>query len=107
MIYFDYAANTPVCEEVLQTFCTVSQDYIANPNSPYPLGLAAKERLVLRAEHPLPPGLRADQRPPRGGLHSAHQPEPPDHTGRNHRTLNGFRQLLSSICKIEGQYGKI
>ena len=50
MIYFDYAANTPVCEEVLQTFCTVSRDYIANPNSPHPLGLAAKERLNQATE---------------------------------------------------------
>ena len=45
MIYLDYAANTPVCEEVLQTFCEVSRDYIANPNSPHPAGLAAKARL--------------------------------------------------------------
>lgn len=45
MIYLDYAANTPVCEEALQTFCQVSREYIANPNSPHAMGLAAKERL--------------------------------------------------------------
>ncbi|MBW7572300.1 cysteine desulfurase family protein [Caproiciproducens faecalis] len=50
MIYLDYAANTPVCEEALQTFCAVSRDYIANPNSPHPLGLAAKERLDAATE---------------------------------------------------------
>jgi len=42
MIYLDYAANTPVNEEVLQTFCEASRDYIANPNSPHPLGKLAK-----------------------------------------------------------------
>ena len=45
MIYLDYAANTPVNEEVLATFCEVSRQYIANPNSPHPLGLLAKDRL--------------------------------------------------------------
>lgn len=45
MIYFDYAANTPPCAEALQTFCDVSRDFIANPNSSHPLGLAAKARL--------------------------------------------------------------
>jgi len=45
MIYLDYAANTPVCEEVLQTFCEVSREYIANPNSPYTLGIQSNERL--------------------------------------------------------------
>ena len=46
MVYLDYAANTPVNEEVLQTFCDVSTAYIANPNSSHALGRAAKERLV-------------------------------------------------------------
>lgn len=45
MIYFDYAANTPPCAEVLRTFCDVSRDYIANPNSTHPMGTAAKARL--------------------------------------------------------------
>lgn len=45
MVYLDYAANTPVNEEVLKTFCDVSMSYIANPNSSHPLGRAAKARL--------------------------------------------------------------
>lgn len=45
MIYLDYAANTPVNEKVLQTFCEVSRQYIANPNSSHDLGRAAKTRL--------------------------------------------------------------
>ena len=46
MIYLDYAANTPVAEEVLDVFCQTTKEYIANPNSPYELGLAAKKRLM-------------------------------------------------------------
>lgn len=42
MIYLDYTANTPVNEAVLQTFCEISREYIANPNSPYPQGRLAK-----------------------------------------------------------------
>ncbi len=45
MIYLDYAANTPVCEEALRTFSDVAREYIANPSSPHPAGAAAKERL--------------------------------------------------------------
>jgi len=45
MIYLDYAANTPVDDIVLQTFCEVSKEYIANPNSNYPLGAKANNRL--------------------------------------------------------------
>ncbi len=45
MIYLDYAANTPVDEEVLKTFCGVSASYIANPNSGHAAGRAAKERM--------------------------------------------------------------
>lgn len=44
MVYLDYAANTPVNEEVLKTFCEVSASYIANPNSAHQLGRAAKDR---------------------------------------------------------------
>ena len=43
MIYLDYAANTPVDEEVLETFNYVTKNYIANPNSSHPLGIKAKE----------------------------------------------------------------
>lgn len=45
MIYLDYAANTPVHEEVLKAFCDISREYIANPNSTHLLGRQAKERL--------------------------------------------------------------
>ena len=45
MIYLDYAANTPVREEVLETFAQTSRKYIANPNSSHRLGLQAKMRL--------------------------------------------------------------
>ncbi len=45
MIYLDYAANTPVCEEVLKIFAEVSRDYTANPNSPHTLGMRAKNKL--------------------------------------------------------------
>lgn len=43
MIYLDYAANTPVDDEVLQIFNEVTKKYIANPNSNHPLGKLAKE----------------------------------------------------------------
>ena len=45
MIYLDYAANTPVDEEVLNTFVDATKKYIANPNSSHPLGVEAKERI--------------------------------------------------------------
>lgn len=45
MIYLDYAANTPTDEAVLQAFCDAVRSFPGNPNSPHPLGLAAKERL--------------------------------------------------------------
>ncbi|MEG0013436.1 MAG: cysteine desulfurase family protein [Cellulosilyticaceae bacterium] len=47
MIYLDYAANTPVDEEVLRTFCDISAAYLANPNSSHQLGQDAKARLDL------------------------------------------------------------
>lgn len=42
MIYLDYAADTPVCEEVLQTFEKANRGYFANPNSSHALGRKAK-----------------------------------------------------------------
>jgi cysteine desulfurase len=45
MIYLDYAANTPVDEEVLNTFNNATRKYIANPNSSHPLGKLAKEAI--------------------------------------------------------------
>lgn len=45
MVYLDYAANTPVDKEVLESFLHVSQKYIANPNSTHKLGKEARECL--------------------------------------------------------------
>ena len=45
MIYLDYAANTPVHEDVLKTFANISTEYIANPNASHALGKEAKIRL--------------------------------------------------------------
>ena len=50
MIYLDYAANTPVDEEVLNTFNEVTKKYIANPNSSHPLGLEAKNKIDESSE---------------------------------------------------------
>lgn len=53
MIYLDYAANTPVREEVLTTFCEVSRAYSANPNSHHTLGRQAGEKLTACTRHML------------------------------------------------------
>lgn len=45
MIYLDYAANTPVDEEVLKSYDRASIDYIANPNSSHKLGKLAQEKI--------------------------------------------------------------
>ena len=45
MIYLDYAANTPVDEQVLETYVEATRKYIANPNSSHPLGIEAKEKI--------------------------------------------------------------
>ena len=45
MIYLDYAANTPVDDEVLFTFMEATRKYIANPNSNHPLGKIAREEI--------------------------------------------------------------
>ncbi len=45
MIYLDYAANTPADEQVIDTFCEVSKNFIANPNSTHYLGELAAKRL--------------------------------------------------------------
>jgi len=45
MIYLDYAANTPVDEEVLAAFCEAARGCIANPNSPHGPGVQARAAL--------------------------------------------------------------
>ena len=50
MIYLDNAANTPVAPEVLDAYADTVRNYIANPNSTHPLGMAAKERMKAEME---------------------------------------------------------
>jgi len=45
MIYLDYAANSPVDEEVLDLFYDITKRYYANPNSIHKLGLEAKKMI--------------------------------------------------------------
>ncbi len=45
MVYFDYASNTPVDEEVLDKFYETSKKYYANPNSNHKLGKDAKKKI--------------------------------------------------------------
>ncbi|CDM68520.1 cysteine desulfurase [Clostridium bornimense] len=51
MIYLDYAANTPVDEEVLQVFCEASKAYLGNPNSSHKLGRDAKGAIDAATEN--------------------------------------------------------
>ncbi len=46
MIYLDYAANTPVDKQVLDTFYKVSVNYFGNPNSPHALGDMARDKML-------------------------------------------------------------
>lgn len=45
MVYLDYAANSPVDEEVLDLFYDITKRYYANPNSIYKLGLETKKMI--------------------------------------------------------------
>lgn len=45
MIYLDYAANSPVSKEVLDTFYDISYRYLGNPNSSHKLGIESKKLL--------------------------------------------------------------
>ncbi len=47
MIYLDYAANTPVDDEVLSVFIDSTKKYIANPNSNHALGIQANEQINI------------------------------------------------------------
>ena len=44
-IYLDYAANTPVDKEVLDTFCDTTLKHFANPTSTHPLGKIVNEKI--------------------------------------------------------------
>lgn len=43
MIYLDYAASTPVDNEVLDLYVKISKEYYANPNSSHELGVKCNE----------------------------------------------------------------
>lgn len=45
MLYFDYAANTPVCEEVLSVFIEETKTYYGNGNSHHTCGREANRRM--------------------------------------------------------------
>lgn len=51
MIYLDYAANSPVREEVLDEFYKVTKKYMANPNSNHKLGLDVKNMIDESTSH--------------------------------------------------------
>ncbi len=51
MIYLDYAANTPVDNEVLKSFCEVAIDLPGNPNSQHSAGRAAKDKMLQITEN--------------------------------------------------------
>lgn len=50
MVYLDYAANTPVDKEVMDTFTRVSFEYMGNPNSSHSLGDKARARMEESAK---------------------------------------------------------
>ncbi|PHV71544.1 aminotransferase V [Sporanaerobium hydrogeniformans] len=50
MIYLDYAANTPVHQEVLELFYNTNKEYIANPNATHLLGREAKSYMDALTE---------------------------------------------------------
>lgn len=44
-LYLDYAANTPVDEEVLKTFNNATLKYFANPNATHDLGVEVNYKI--------------------------------------------------------------
>ena len=45
-LYLDYAANTPVDEEVLKTFNNATLKYFANPNATHGLCVEVNEKII-------------------------------------------------------------
>ena len=45
MIYLDYAANTPIEKEVLDTYYQATMKYFANPNATHGLGVEVNEKI--------------------------------------------------------------
>lgn len=60
MLYFDYAANCPVDEDVLELFYQTTKKYYANPNATHALGVEVKNKIddatsrIAKALHVLP-----------------------------------------------------
>jgi len=50
MIYLDYAADTPVNHEVLDSFCNISKKYYGNPNAKHRIGAQAKKIIAESTE---------------------------------------------------------
>ena len=59
MIYLDYAASTPVDEDVLNNFIKVTKEEYANPNSSHDLGKHAK-KLIDEATNKIAKLLRVE-----------------------------------------------
>ena len=51
MIYLNYAANTPIEKEVLDTYYQATMKYFANPNANHTLGSQAKEVIDQTTKH--------------------------------------------------------
>lgn len=51
MVYLDYAANTPIEKEVLDTYYQATMKYFANPNANHTLGSQAKEVIDQTTKH--------------------------------------------------------
>ncbi len=49
--YLDYAANTPIEKEVLDTYYQATMKYFANPNANHTLGSQAKEVIDQTTKH--------------------------------------------------------
>ena len=50
MVYLDYSATTPVCEDVIDTYSKVCREFIGNPNSLHKLGVDAKRLIDASTE---------------------------------------------------------
>ncbi len=50
MVYLDYSATTPVNEDVLNSFNTISKEFIGNANSSHGLGIKCQELIDESAE---------------------------------------------------------
>lgn len=51
MVYLDYAADTPMHEDAIDTFAQTARTFIGNPNSHHPMGVLAAKRLAQCSEN--------------------------------------------------------